>query len=153
MFVYRIVKSPIRANDLSGTGAFRAGGRWNNKGTYMLYGSENSSLAYLETLVHFNVSEFAPHLYLIQIEIENDAPVWELPLNNYPDDWKEIGQTACKAIGDQLMNDQKYLAIKVRSAVNYLEFNYLLNPLFPRFHDMVQVKMVNLIEIDERLIL
>jgi RES domain-containing protein len=53
MVVFRIVKSLNRAKDLSGMGAFKNGGRWNSKGTYMLYTSINSSLAYLETLVHF----------------------------------------------------------------------------------------------------
>ncbi|WP_069660864.1 RES family NAD+ phosphorylase [Arcticibacter eurypsychrophilus] len=50
MYVYRIVKSEQRTKDLSGMGAFRAGGRWNDKGTYVLCTSENSSLAFLDNL-------------------------------------------------------------------------------------------------------
>jgi len=60
MIAYRIVKSIGRAGDFSGTGAFRNGGRWNSKGTYMLYTSMNSSLAYLETLVHFDEADMPP---------------------------------------------------------------------------------------------
>jgi RES domain-containing protein len=35
-------------------GARRAGGRWNSKGTPVLYMSENRSLAVLEVLVHLS---------------------------------------------------------------------------------------------------
>ncbi|WP_414649653.1 RES domain-containing protein, partial [Chitinophaga sp.] len=37
MIVYRIVKTAERAQDLSGKGAYLAGGRWNSTGTFMLY--------------------------------------------------------------------------------------------------------------------
>jgi len=56
MLVYRIVKSLSHADDISGIGAYKYGGRWNNKGIFMLYASMNSSLAYLENLVHFDES-------------------------------------------------------------------------------------------------
>ena len=66
MFVYRIVKAKERTNDLSGTGAYKTSGRWNSKGTYMLYTSENSSLAYLETLVHFDDTEYP---FMIRVKL------------------------------------------------------------------------------------
>jgi RES domain-containing protein len=60
MLVYRIVKNRARVNDLSGTGAFMNGGRWNYEGTYALYTSEYRSLALLETLVHTEDEELPP---------------------------------------------------------------------------------------------
>jgi RES domain-containing protein len=68
MLVYRIAKSLEHAQDIFGFGAFKFGGRWNNKGTYMLYTSMNSSLAYLESLVHFNETDVPPGLYITVIE-------------------------------------------------------------------------------------
>jgi hypothetical protein len=50
------------------------------------------------------------------------------------------------------MAGKKFLAIKVRSAINYFEYNYLLNPLFPRFHDLVKIVDVIEIKTDERLV-
>ena len=72
MHVYRIVKSEKRTTDLSGMGAFKAGGRWNEKGTYALYTSENSSLAFLENLVHFDLEETPEDLYILEIKIKKE---------------------------------------------------------------------------------
>ena len=152
MLVYRIVKTKNRTNDLSGTGAYKTGGRWNSKGTYMLYSSENSSLAYLETLVHFDDTEYPPQLYLMKIEISTKAPIYTLKDNEYPADWQQLELLENKAIGDRLMSEKKTLAIKVKSAINVAEYNYLLNPLFPRFYDLVKVTDVTEIKLDERLV-
>lgn len=152
MFVYRIVKSKTRTGDLSGTGSFRGGGRWNNKGTHMLYTSENSSLAYLETLVHFNTIEFPPQLYIVKISVSDEAPIYELPDKDYPAQWLEIGQPACKLMGDKWMSEQKYFGFRVRSAVNPSEYNYLLNPLYPDFNKLAEAVSATEINIDERII-
>ncbi|MHA4896012.1 RES family NAD+ phosphorylase [Pedobacter sp. PWIIR3] len=153
MFVYRIAKSKKRTSDLSGNGAFKEGGRWNNPGTYMLYTSENSSLAYLENLVHFEAENTPPHLYIMTIEIaDNNKLIYQLPKSAYPPDWQEIGNLENKNIGDALMNKSQYLGIKVKSAVNTAEHNILLNPLFPGYHDLVKVVSVERLHIDARLV-
>ena len=152
MFVYRIVKTITRTNDLSGTGAYKTGGRWNSKGVYMLYTSENSSLAYLESLVHFDDTEYPPQLFVMKIEIDAKAPVYILKENEYPENWQRLELLVNKALGDSLMKEKKALAIKVRSAINVGEYNYLLNPLFPRFYDLVKVIYVTPIRFDERLV-
>ena len=150
MIVYRIVKSKERTSDLSGIGAFKAGGRWNSKGTYMLYPSETSSLAYLETLVHFDVSLYPPHLYIMEIEIENSLSIYMLPGENYPPAWLRLALLENQAIGDRFMREKKFLGVNVTSAVNPLE-SYLLNPLYPRFYDYVIVKSVTEVPLDKRL--
>ncbi len=152
MFVYRIVKTLARTNDLSGTGAFRTGGRWNSKGTYMLYTSENSSLAYLETLVHFDETEYPPNLFIIKISVKENAPLFNLPENAYPHQWSQLERLQNKGLGDKWMADKKFLGVKVKSAINNAEFNYLLNPLFPRFHDLVSIVDITPIKLDERLV-
>ena len=152
MNLYRIVKSKTRTNDLSGTGAYRAGGRWNNKGTYMLYTSMNSSLALLESLVHFDILDIPPQLYIMELEVDDQAPIFILPAEGYPENWRQQEMIENKNMGDQWMEEKKFLAIKVRSAVNTFEFNYLLNPLFPRYHDLVKIKNVTEIIFDNRLL-
>lgn len=152
MTVFRIVKTRKAAADLSGTGAFTYGGRWNNKGTYMIYTSENSSLALLENLVHHDKSEFPPDLYVMELFFPDEAPLLNVPEKVYPPDWQQRENVQCKQLGDRWMSSLEFLAIKVRSAVNPSEFNYLLNPLFPGFHDIVKIKKVTPLAVDSRLV-
>ncbi|RPD39082.1 RES family NAD+ phosphorylase [Chitinophaga barathri] len=142
MLVYRIVQNEERTRDLSGTGAFKFGGRWNNPGTFVLYASENRSLAMLETLVHVDESEMPPDMFIMEIEVSDKAPVYHFPDDKLPAEWMETENIALKEEGDALMKDLQYLAVKVRSAVLQQEFNYLLNPLYPDFNNLVKVVKV-----------
>jgi len=151
MFVYRISQTEERARDISGTGAFLYGGRWNSPGTYMLYTSVNSSLAYLETLVHFNEFNSPPGLYIAQIEVDetivNQVPDWE-----YPELWQQPDNIAIQVLGDSWMKANKYLGFRVKSAINPSEFNFLLNPQFPGFEKLVKLVSVTPLQIDTRLL-
>jgi|SRR6185503_5029084 len=151
MFVYRISKSEERARDLSGTGAFLYGGRWNSPGTYMLYTSVNSSLAYLETLVHFNEFNSPPGLYIAQIEVD-ETIISQVPDWDYPEFWQQPDNIATQAMGDGWMRGNKYLGFEVKSAINPSEFNFLLNPHFPGFEKSVKVVSVTPLQIDTRLL-
>jgi len=152
MIVYRIAKRKTRTNDLSGTGAYNEGGRWNSPGTYALYTSENRSLAALEVLVHVDESELPPNLFIMTIEINEKSPVYEMRDDQLPADWRIPGNLALQAIGDQIFRNNHYLAIKARSAVLPQEYNYILNPLFPGFYSLVKVIDVSDYEADKRLL-
>jgi hypothetical protein len=117
----------------------------------MLYTSENSSLAYLESLVHFDRFNMPHRLFIMQMSLNSTAPVYSLPDSEYPHDWQTTALIANQQLGDELMKAMQYVAIRIRSTINPSEFNYLLNPLFSRFHDLI--KITNIIEImtDERL--
>ncbi len=152
MTVYRIVKGEKRTRDLSGTGAFKYGGRWNSIGTYLLYTSENTSLAFLETLVHVEESLLPTDFFITAITIKNESLIHTVDDKNYPINWKKLDNLENKVVGDNWMSEMKYLGFKVRSAVNPLEYNYLLNPLFPGCSDLVEVSSVVALVIDTRLI-
>lgn len=63
------------ADDLSGQGAERAGGRWNARGTPLVYASSSRALACLETVVHLGGGLALPlNRYLVCIELPPD--VW-----------------------------------------------------------------------------
>ena len=74
--VYRIgVDAPAyEAHDLSGKGAEITGGRWNEKGTAVVYAADSRSLACLETLVHLAAGGLPFNRYLVEISIPD--PVW-----------------------------------------------------------------------------
>lgn len=153
MRLYRIAKTKQRTTDLSGMGAYKFGGRWNNPGIYMLYSSENSSLAYLENLVHFDAVIIPPKLFIMEIDVmEKPGLIYTLPDSAYPKQWMKLGQLENKRLGDRLMREAGYLGIRMRSAVNPKEFNCLLNPLYPRYHELVRVISVEQLPVDGRLI-
>ncbi|MGZ4009148.1 MAG: RES family NAD+ phosphorylase, partial [Mucilaginibacter sp.] len=114
--------------------------------------SMNSSLAYLENLVHFDESYFPPGLYIAALEIPDDeALIYRLPDKSYPRNWQIPENPANKVLGDKWMLEKKYLAYKVHSAVNPSEFNFLLNPLFPGYNDLVKIRSVTALKTDARL--
>jgi RES domain-containing protein len=152
MIVYRIVQDKSRTQDLSGTGAFRRGGRWNSKGTYMLYTSENSSLAFLEYIVPFDQDIMPPQTYIMEILIKDDKLIYKPAETEYPKDWKQLSLLDDQALGDLWMREKKWLGIRVRSAINPTEYNVLLNPLYPKFHELVEIKTVRKLSVDERII-
>jgi RES domain-containing protein len=152
MKLFRVVQDRVRAKDLSGIGAFRWGGRWNSKGVYMLYTSENSSLAFLESLVHFDEGEIPPQLYSIELEIPNNAPVYTPQDSEYNKNWLKLSLLENQKQGDRWIEEKKFLGIKVRSAINPIEYNYLLNPLYPRYHNLVKIISVKEIKVDNRLV-
>lgn len=152
MTLYRLVKDFKRAGDLTGRGASMFGGRWNSKGTYMLYTSENSSLAILESLVHFDIFEEVPSLFLVRLKLDEKAPIYTVSKSEYPLNWKEPENIATKRLGDIWMQSANHLAYKVKSVVNENEFNYLLNPLFPGFSSLVKIINKEKLSFDRRLI-
>ena len=152
MNVYRIVKTEKRTRDLSGTGAFKFGGRWNSAGTNMLYTSENSSLALLETLVHLDGLMLPPNLFIVEIIIKDEGLIYTVPDENYPEDWQKLDNLQNKSLGDRWMEEKKYLGFKIKSAVNPSEFNVLLNTLYPIFTNLVEIKSVRSLEFDSRLV-
>ena len=63
------------AEDLSGAGAERSGGRWNARGQPLVYASSTRALACLETVVHLGGGLALPlNRYLVRIDVP--APLW-----------------------------------------------------------------------------
>jgi RES domain-containing protein len=106
MRVYRIAGRKY-AFDLSGTGAAMNGGRWNKKGTPVLYTGESREIALLEIIVHTPLL-LVPALDLLIIEIPDGAvtefstnqlpPIgWITPLRAFWPNWVKPGCRRTKA--------------------------------------------------------
>jgi RES domain-containing protein len=122
------------SDDLSGKGAERTGGRWNRKGTPIIYASDSIALAYLETMVHLSGSEPLPlNRYLIRIEIPGAA--WKA--RTVIDAATHVGWDALPAglvslnWGMQWLRSLRSLIAEVPSIVVPDEFNILINPSHP----------------------
>lgn len=150
MRVYRLSKKAYK-DDLSGKGAERYGGRWNGKGTRMLYTSDSRSLAKLEVAVHVPLNRIPLNYYIVTIDIP-DRLIGELDIRLLEDkNWKnnppiKFTQTE----GDKFVKQNEYLAIKVPSAVVDGDYNILVNPEHP---DANQLTIVHIgkFEFDMRL--
>ena len=150
MLVYRIVKLEKRTKNLSGTGAFNEGGRWNNEGVFALYTSENEALAMLEILVNVEETELPPNMFIMTIEINDKAPIYTIPDKSLPKNWRLPENIFLKDLGDRIFKENNFIGIKARSAVMQNSYNYILNPLYPEFYKLVKVINVQKLEVDKR---
>ncbi len=133
---WRIVKARHAASAFTGKGASRVGGRWNSRGTWVVYASDTQSLAALETLVHLN----PPVLfrYLAFSITFDDARVETIRTTALPSDWKdEPPPPSTKAIGDQWVKQARSAVLELPSAIIPGESNYLLNAAHSDFRKIV----------------
>jgi RES domain-containing protein len=128
MIVYRLSKKQYQ-NDLSGKGAWLAGGRWNSKGTALLYTGQSRALCMTEIAVHMPYSIIPEDYFLVEIEIP-ERSVREIAVESLPEDWAEFPHPAStRQIGDDFVRAGEYLVLKVPSATVPGDFNCLINPL------------------------
>ncbi len=147
--VYRIAQCKF-ITDLSGIGAYLNGGRWNSKGTYMIYTSQSPSLSLLEIVVHITVLPKDDYC-LAKLEIPSDQ-ILSLEANDLPMEWKNYpAPSRLQKIGDDFIHDNIYLGLKLPSSVMKEEYNVLLNPQHIDFKNVVIVSWGKT-EIDPRLI-
>ncbi len=144
--VYRIgADTPeYTADDRTGAGAQQSGGRWNRRGTPILYTSSSRALACLETLAHLAPNGSFPfNRYLVEYQIprvawaarervESAAQVgWDaLPPGIVSLDWGTAWLTAMRS-----------MVAEVPSVVVPEETNVLLNPGHSDFNGVTVQKM------------
>jgi RES domain-containing protein len=134
---WRICKERFANTAFDGEGAFRDGGRWNSEGVRVVYVAGSAALATLEILVHVSEPDdlYRTPFVLIPVDFEPDLVTEPPPL---PPGWYEDPPpVAAAAIGDQWVESQTSVLLKVPSAVIHSEFNYLINPAHPRFGELV----------------
>jgi RES domain-containing protein len=149
MIVYRLAKGKNR-RDLSGKGAEIYGGRWNCKGTAMLYTSQSRALAFAEVSMHIPFGIIPKDYFLVSIQIPDKASVLKLTEEDMPVDWRSNPHShSTQKIGDEFVAAGKYPVLRVPSAVVPGEFNYLLNPAHPLMRE-VRVDKVEPFEFDTR---
>ena len=125
MIVFRITKSK-NASDISGIGASLYPGRWNRKGTPVLYTGESKEIALLENIVHLPPM-MSPKLDLLSIEIPDDS-IFELRISDLPSNWHQFpAPTILSEIGQKWVDEGKSLALKVPSSIIHSAHNIILN--------------------------
>lgn len=134
--VWRIgTDTPVyMANDMSGIGAEKDGGRWNSKGKRVVYTASTRALACLETVVHLGGSSLPLNRYLVRIEIPDD--VWSarriVAWDTAPVGWDALPTgKASLDFGDQWLSSLASCIMEVPSIVVREEPNILINPGHP----------------------
>ncbi len=118
------------ADDLSGAGAAVSGGRWNEAGDPMVYGSETRALACLETIVDLNAGGLPLNRKFVSVAIPGQ--VWarartETP-GSLPVGWDAMpaGRTGVQ-FGTGWLRSVASALLRVPSVIVPDEFNVLIN--------------------------
>ena len=119
-----------RAEDLSGGGAAKVGGRWNSVGKAMVYTSRSVALAYLESLAHLG-RESPRDRFLIRIVVPDK--VWDRALwakeRELPRTWRaEPVGIGSMQFGDRWLNSGKSALLCLPSVIAPEDTNVLINP-------------------------
>lgn len=129
---WRLLKSRHVAAALAGDGARRYGGRWNARGTPIVYLGGSLSLAALELFVHLTAEDARLAFSAIPVDIPDDLAIRSLAVEVLPPDWRqEPPPDSCKALGTAWAESGANAILRVPSVIVPNEHNYLLNPRHP----------------------
>jgi RES domain-containing protein len=149
MIVFRLIFIKF-SPDLTGKGAEKSGRRWNSIGIPMIYTSESRALCTAEVAVHIPLGNIPKDFELISIYIPEDIKITETLIQDLPIGWKTFPHLEItQKIGDQFIMQNKFLVMKVPSAVVPGDYNYLINPRHP---DLSKIEIIKKepYEFDER---
>ncbi len=120
MLAWRLCRAPFA--DLTGEGARRYGGRWNEPGRPIVYAASNAALAVLEVRVHLDLTpDLLPDDYLLLTIDLHDLATEEAA--NIPAD--------PAAFGDAWLRERRTPVLRVPSLIVPESSNILVNPAHP----------------------
>ena len=135
MTVWRLCRKKYIAFD--GEGSRLAGGRWNRRGTAVVYTSATLSLAVLEYFVNLPRAAAPSDLVAISAEVPKDLPMTSVEESSLPRNWRSYpAPESLAGIGTRWAEERKTPMLAVPSAVVPQERNYLLNPAHPLFAEI-----------------
>jgi len=134
-----------------GDGAYRFGGRWNSRGTRILYTAGSLSLAALEMVVHLNSEEILLSYSFASAEFDESLILSVEEFQTLPENWNASpSPLEIQRIGDEWAESQASVVLKVPTSVLPVEFNYLINVGHPKF-SKVKLGKSQTFTFDERL--
>ncbi len=150
MIVFRLAHKKY-ANDLSGTGAEITGGRWNFKGTRVLYTADSRALCMAEIMVHTRIGIIPKDYFLITIEIPDYPEIIRLEQKDLPEAWRRFPYSKLtQESGNEFIVKNEALYTMVPSAIVQGDYNILINPSHHDF-ELVKINKTEKFDFDERL--
>jgi RES domain-containing protein len=130
------VKRRFATAAFSGEGARQYGGRWNSRGTAIVYTAESQALAALELLVNIGSTGVLTSYTSIPVTIP-DALINVIEEAQLPKNWRTApAPVALRRIGDEWAGSGTSVVLRVPSVVIPGEHNFLLSPAHPDFHKL-----------------
>jgi RES domain-containing protein len=130
---WRIVQRKYSEEAFSGEGSAKYGGRWNQKGTAVVYCSQSESLAQLEVLVRTRRAKDLALYLLIEARVFEEL-IEILRCEDLPPDWNALPESnPTREIGTKWATEKRSAVLGVPSVVVPTELNFLLNPEHPDF--------------------
>jgi len=144
--VFRIVKKVYSATCFSGFGSNLSGGRWNSRGTAIVYTSTSISLAVLEIIVHWQPLTIIPEFVICKGVVPKKL------IENSNIDLKDSSYNILKtqSIGDAWIKSNSSLALRVPSVIIPEESNILINPAHEDYKNFKFIEATDF-KLDERL--
>src|SRR5690554_3339274 len=121
------------------------GGRWNPKGSRMIYAGSVPTVALLEYLCIKGTAVGGNPWYMIVYEIADENWIGTLERESLPNDWNRLPHgKATQDFGKAWLEEMEFPFLKVPSSrVNIvfypLEHNLLINPDYPDIQDLLKV--------------
>ena len=129
---FRLVKKRYSREAFDGEGARLFGGRWNHKGTRVVYLSGSLSLAALEQFIHLGREGLSLSFVYFEVPIPDGALLSKIDPKDLPGDWRsEPSSHSTMDIGSDWIRSGGSALLQVPSAVIPIECNYLLNTAHP----------------------
>ena len=125
---WRLVKKAHERDAFSGEGARRYGGRWNERGTSVVYLSASLALAVLEVFVHLGVRQKGLVFATFEVDIPNAVTVDVVGQSGLPLNWRaEPPPTECMELGTRWVKQGRAAVLEVPSVIIPRERNCVLN--------------------------
>lgn len=138
---WRIVHEKHRTAGFDGEGARLFGGRFNGRGTPMVYTSTTLSLAMLELLVHLDRTRPLARHVAVSVTFE-DSLLRYIDPSDLPQDWRRsVTPVSTQLLGDRWIESGPSVALAVPSVLLPDEMfgreqNIIINPRHQRFPDL-----------------
>lgn len=134
---FRVIKEKRASEAFMGEGSRRFGGRWNHKGTAVVYVSDTLSLAILEQFLHLGREGLHIPFVFFKVEIPDHISVSVIEPDALPKDWRrEPPPNSTKDLGTQWAKSKSSAVLRVPPVIVPVGFNYLLNIHHTQFSEI-----------------
>ena len=138
--IYRIIRDRYRHDPLSVEGSRLFGGRWNPKGTGVLYATSTPELGLVETLAHAPAIRYEelPTFWVFSIDVPDNIRYYRR--TELPEYWQDETYDRTQHWLTDWLTAPDQLAVAVPSVLVPLSHNIILHPAHP---DFIRVRVLS----------